>query len=54
MLLPDATLRRLRRAGDGRPDPRPTVREEVPTLGDLANEFGFEQDRSRLILDPRP
>jgi len=28
---------------DGRPDPRPTVRESVPILGDLMNDFDFEQ-----------
>ena len=35
---------RLDPATDGRPDPRPTVREEVPILGDLRNEFDFEQE----------
>jgi phospholipase C len=28
---------------DGRPDPRPTVREDVPILGDLAKDFDFDQ-----------
>jgi len=28
---------------DGRPDPRPTVRENVPMLGDLITEFDFMQ-----------
>ncbi len=28
---------------DGRPDPRPTVRESVPMLGDLLNDFDFTQ-----------
>ena len=28
---------------DGRPDPRPTVREEVPQLGDLSQDFDFTQ-----------
>ena len=32
---------------DGRPDPRPTVRENVAILGDLANDFDFTQS-------PRP
>jgi phospholipase C len=32
---------------DGRPDPRPTVREVVPILGNLANDFDFSQS-------PRP
>ena len=26
---------------DGRPDPRPTVRERVPVLGDLSRDFDF-------------
>ena len=28
---------------DGRPDPRPTVREEVPILGNLVHDFNFQQ-----------
>jgi hypothetical protein len=28
---------------DGRPDPRPTVREAVPLLGDLTQDFDFNQ-----------
>jgi hypothetical protein len=37
------------------PDPRPTVREEVPTLGDLRFAFDFGQvPRAPLILDPNP
>ncbi len=32
---------------DGRPDPRPTVREDVPQLGNLADDFDFSQS-------PRP
>jgi phospholipase C len=40
---------------DGRPDSRPTVRENVPALGDLAQEFDFNQTPlPPLILDPRP
>jgi len=36
---------------DGRPDPRPTVRENAPQLGDLANDFDFTQPpRDPLIL----
>jgi phospholipase C len=38
---------RLDPANDGRPDPRPTVRENVPILGDLTKEFDFDQS-------PRP
>ena len=33
---------------DGRPDPRPVVREEVSILGDLLEEFDFSQKS----LDP--
>ena len=40
---------------DGRPDPRPTVREDVPQLGDLRRAFDFTQEpRPPLILDPHP
>jgi len=40
---------------DGRPDPRPTVREDVPQLGDLAQEFDFAQaPRPPLLLRPGP
>jgi phospholipase C len=40
---------------DGRPDPRPTVREDVPILGDLAHDFAFDQPpRSPVILDVHP
>ena len=36
---------------DGRPDPRPTVRETVPQLGDLTQDFDFSQPpRPPLIL----
>jgi hypothetical protein len=36
---------------DGRPDPRPTVREDVPILGDLAADFDFTQPpRSPVVL----
>lgn len=36
---------------DGRPDPRPTVRESAPQLGDLVNDFDFSQPpRTPLIL----
>jgi phospholipase C len=34
---------RLDPATDGRPDPRPSVRDENPALGDLMNEFDFDQ-----------
>jgi phospholipase C len=40
---------------DGRPDSRPTVRENLNILGDLKREFDFSQDPlPPLILDPRP
>jgi phospholipase C len=40
---------------DGRPDPRPTVRENVPTLGNLVRDFDFNQrPRPPLILKPYP
>ena len=40
---------------DGRPDSRPTVREEVKILGDVRREFDFSQDPlPPLILDPTP
>ena len=39
---------------DGRPDPRPDVRERAPILGDLADDFNFEQKpREPLLLKPR-
>ena len=38
-----------------RPDPRPTVRENVPELGDLRHGFDFSQTpRPPLILKPHP
>jgi phospholipase C len=40
---------------DGRPDPRPLVREDVPILGDLAKDFDFTQTPTKpVILNPRP
>jgi phospholipase C len=42
---------RLDPATDGRPDPRPTVRENVSILGDLTNDFDFDQPpRPPMIL----
>ncbi len=44
---------RLDPATDGRPDPRPTVREDVAILGDLRSEFDFGQTPlPPLILPP--
>ena len=34
---------RLNPKTDGRPDPRPDVREDEPELGDLQNDFNFNQ-----------
>ncbi|MDQ1458046.1 MAG: hypothetical protein QOH28_3666 [Actinomycetota bacterium] len=46
---------RLDPATDGRPDARPTVRETVPILGDLASEFDFTQlPRPPLLLPVHP
>ncbi len=40
---------------DGRPDPRPTVRENVTVLGDLSLDFDFDQPpRPPMILDNHP
>ena len=40
---------------DGRPDPRPTVREDVQILGNLVSDFDFLQSpRPPLILEPKP
>jgi phospholipase C len=46
---------RLDPATDGRPDPRPTVRENVPILGNLASDFDFHQKpRPPLLLPLHP
>ena len=46
---------RLDPATLGRPDSRPTVREEIEVLGDLTDAFNFRQHpRDPLILDPTP
>ena len=40
---------------DGRPDPRPDVREDEPELGDLQNDFNFNQaPLPPVILPVRP
>ena len=40
---------------DGRPDPRPSVRENASILGNLANDFNFNQKpRAPLILPQQP
>jgi phospholipase C len=46
---------RLNPATDGRPDRRPIVREEAPGLGDIANDFNFNQPpRPPVLLSPHP
>jgi phospholipase C len=46
---------RLNPATDGRPDPRPDVRENNPILGNLAFDFDFTQTpRAPLILPVHP
>ena len=46
---------RLNPATDGRPDPRPSVRENEKILGNLANDFNFNQSpRPPLILPVNP
>jgi phospholipase C len=40
---------------DGRPDPRPTVRENASLLGDLMSEFDFSQaPRPPVLLSEHP
>ena len=47
--------RRLDPTTDGRPDPRPDVRENLPILGNLMHDFDFTQKpRPPLILRPYP
>jgi phospholipase C len=46
---------RLDPSTDGRPDPRPDVRENQPILGTLVRDFNFKQKpRKPLLLNPRP
>jgi phospholipase C len=47
---------RLNPRTDGRPDPRPTVRETLPILGDLVREFDFSQPPRRppALSSPSP
>jgi phospholipase C len=46
---------RLDPATDGRPDPRPTVREDLPQLGDLVRDFDFNRPpRPPLLLPLHP
>jgi phospholipase C len=40
---------------DSRPDPRPTVREDVAVLGDIRADFDFSQSpRPALLLNEKP
>jgi hypothetical protein len=40
---------------DGRPDPRPDVRENEPILGTLVRDFDFaRKPLPPLLLDPHP
>jgi phospholipase C len=43
---------RLDPTTDGRPDPRPTVRDDVPILGNLIADFDFHQRPRKPILLP--
>jgi phospholipase C len=46
---------RLNPKTDGRPDPRPDVRESAKILGNLVTDFNFKQKpRPPLILRPYP
>ena len=46
---------RLNPTTDGRPDPRPDVRENAPILGNLVNDFNFSQPpRKPLLLPTNP
>jgi phospholipase C len=44
--------RRIDPQTDGRPDPRPDVRENAQILGDLTRDFDFRQQPRRPILLP--
>ena len=43
---------RLNPATDGRPDPRPGVREDAKILGDLISDFDFNQKPRPPVLLP--
>ena len=56
-LIEDAFLggQRLDPKTDGRSDPRPSVRETEPQLGDLLSDFDFTQaPRAPLVLPENP
>jgi phospholipase C len=47
--------RRIDPSTDGRPDPRPDVRENAPILGNLVRDFDFTQKpRPPLLLPLHP
>jgi phospholipase C len=52
--IEDAFLggQRLNPATDGRPDPRPDVRESMPILGDLVNDFDFNRAPQAPVILP--
>ena len=54
--IEDVFLRgaRLDPVTDGRPDPRPTVRESIARLGDLSLDFNFSQAPRAPLLLPGP
>ena len=41
---------RLDPATDGRPDPRPDVREDAPVLANIAGDFNFSQPPRRPVI----
>jgi phospholipase C len=46
---------RINPATDGRPDPRPNVRENQPALGNLMSDFDFSQPPiPPILLQPKP
>ena len=46
---------RLNPETDGRPDPRPDVREDEPILGNLVQDFNFNQaPRAPVLLSTNP
>ena len=53
-LIEDVFLggQRLDPATDGRPDPRPDVREDAPQLGNLLADFRFTQTPRRPLVLP--
>jgi phospholipase C len=46
--------RRIDPATDGRPDPRPTVRENIAALGDLSRDFDFTLSPAPALILPAP